>query len=119
MRYFSIVKRSESPVYQLFDRLPDLCAYKTYEKALILRNLYHSEVAEGRYTHFDRGCKEWFYSVWNLELVKAELSKLRRDLSLFLSTGCVSASCSDEHGNTLLHVSISYMRSWVGDRDLY
>ncbi|KAL8929961.1 MAG: hypothetical protein Q9208_001105 [Pyrenodesmia sp. 3 TL-2023] len=103
MKYFGVVKRCESPAYQLLDRFPDSCAYKSYELGSLSRNLYDSEVIKSQHTHFDRRSKYWFSFVWNLELVKSELKRLRKDLSLLFATGQASASCSDEYGNTLLH----------------
>lgn len=105
IRYSGVVKRAESPAYQLFDRLPRVCAFKVYDEGCDLKNLYNSEVRESQYTHFDRKSKAWFFFAWNLEQLKVELRKLRQDLSFLISCGYISATCTDEYGNTLLHVS--------------
>ncbi|KAL8839091.1 MAG: hypothetical protein Q9170_001873 [Blastenia crenularia] len=100
LRYFGVVQRSKSPAYQLFDVFPDLCARKFYLRGPIDER----ESPKGQYINFEVGSDHRpFRFIWDLELVKVELSNLTRNLSLLLSAGHVSASCTDEMGNTLLH----------------
>ena len=106
LRYFGIIERSKSPAFQLFDSFPDRCARKIY-----LHRSHHDDreadrLAKGQlepWDHHSFGSE--FYFDWDLALAKAELLRLHRDLSLLLHAGRVSASYSDEFGNTLLHVS--------------
>ena len=102
LKYFGIVQRSKSPAFQLFDRLPDRCARKCYNS--------HPTAHGGQFWHVDyyNPCipRSPFFFEWDLELVKTDLSHVCRDLSILLADGYMTAAaCSDEHGNTLLHVS--------------
>lgn len=110
LRYFGVIQRSKSSAYRLFDRFPDLCARKCYA----IETCPNREAHRGQYCHDDLYpslCR--FIFEWDVELIKVELHNLHRDLFLLLTNGYVLASCSDEHGNTLLHVRsrhfITYM----------
>lgn len=100
LRYFGIVKRSESPAYQLFDSFQGRCACRISD---VEHSEYWDRLNNGQFI-FQYDSSDYFE--WDLELAKAELPKLRRDLSQLFCSGRVSASYSDESGKTLLHVSI-------------
>lgn len=102
LRYFGIVKRSESPAYKLFDSFQDRCA-----RRISLRhsgNFEYLKRLNNGQSSFQYDSSDYFE--WDSELAKAEFPKLRRDLCQLLCSGRVSASYSDESGKTLLHVSI-------------
>ena len=106
LRYFGVVDRSNSPAFQLFDDFPDRCACRIYPfRRTFDQGIYR--VSEGQSWQLEKSSHEYFYFKWDPELLKTEIPKLRRDLSLLLSTDRSSAAYSDKFGNTLLHASIS------------
>ena len=99
LRYFGTVERLKSPGFQLFDRFLERCADRYYGPGAF------SKSGRGN-IYVDSQSGHPFGLVWDMKLLEAEIPKLSCDLSSLLSTDRALACCSDENGNTLLHVSI-------------
>lgn len=105
LRAYCTVKRSESPVFKLFDEFPGRCGTK------IRYGWDYPD--DGSVLLTDEGCREVFQYIWDLPIVKTELIHLIETLDVSFKTKMAPGADKDENGNTLLHVSGGQTHPWV------
>lgn len=127
LRFHGIVKRSESPLFQAFDRLPGLIAknvwcvpwnnvYKQNAEEYIPATALDARISSWIYSwdmeHLlpEYYIGEWpklteFYVEWDVDLTKHHLAKLCHQIRLEIEQGHASGADMDEAGRTLLFVS--------------
>jgi hypothetical protein len=94
---YCTVKRSDSPIFKLFDEFPDRCATRILMSS----------------PNFDAFSPYWVVDDvatalqcnWDLPMVKSELIHLIKTLEMNFEHKSGSGSDKDENGNTMLHVS--------------
>ena len=97
LRYYNVVQRSKSPVFQLLDTFPDRYARRIYIR-------YSEPHTTPAFLLTDEIAGNHFYFQWDTQLLKTAIPRLLRDIITILNTGQSRATDSDEFGYTLLHV---------------
>lgn len=92
LRLFVTVKRSESPIFHLFDQFIESFRAKDDRTTSVL------------FLHRPTNDKVFFR--WNEEDTRSSLIALTRDIESAVCSGLASGSDTDEYGNTLLFVRI-------------
>lgn len=98
LKTFTTVKRDESPLFNLFDDFPSLCARRYYEdqhgpRPIHITGPMIEDESEGDSFYFD----------WDMKAVRVQLRVLvQRILSLVMEHGA-ALDAKDETGRTLLH----------------
>lgn len=128
LRFYGTVKRSESPLFQAFDRLPGLIAKKVLRVpwGFVYRQDMFEEYVLGigldtgsffwftswqmkiLFPEYDIGGPHWhtdYYVEWDVDLMKHHLANLCRQIRLEIEQGRASGADSDEQGRTVLFVS--------------
>ena len=100
LSYSCTVQRSKSPTFTLLDNLVEVCAQRIWHKEPIRKSLMHSQTLL-----LDCNSNRKFHLVWNVDLLKTMLPKTYQDLAQLFAADYSIASCKDEEGRTLLHVS--------------
>ena len=95
------VRRSESPLFRLFDEFPLLCARKRFRDEEYTRWL---ELGNTQLWVSDNGGAV-FRLDWDEDAVPYQLGILRRNICSLATRGSASLSDQDDRGNTVLHVS--------------
>jgi hypothetical protein len=96
---YCTVKRSESPIFKLFDDFPDRCGKKIWR--------------DSPGVDFDYIPPFWLENDsatdiqynWDLPMLKTEMIRLIKTLEINFENKSGSGSDKDEYGNTMLHVS--------------
>jgi hypothetical protein len=116
LKFYGTVRRSQSPLFQAFDRIYSLCL----KKRVVLKSeagdldtphcrFFSSEKVKSYLSDFNTGDQKdhYFYTEWDLDALRNLLDDLCRRLPLEIANGHASGTDSDEQGQTLLFVSSS------------
>lgn len=118
LRFHGTVKRSQSPLFQAFDRFPALCVkrvFDSYHPGCTILSWFQMENILPEIHSRDLFTRFYFYVEWDIGNTKRQLSDLGYRIRLAIESGHASGTDSDEQGQTLFFVGYSFLEKSFAD----